>query len=141
VAHIFTRKQRIARPPLAVWGHLADPRAMAKWMPGVNELTTADETGDLREGSVLVFKARGSERTSDVIDCEAPALLTLQSTQGSFTANYRYALEQAGEETDVTLQVTCSASGTARVLTPLIALAIRMADGGQLRRLKKAVEN
>ncbi len=140
MGEIFTRTVRIKRPPLAVWAHLADARVMAKWMPGVSDLDTGDETGELRQGGVLVFRTRGRERLSDIVDCEAPSLLTLQSTQGNFSAVYRYTLEQDGENTDVSLQVTCTAAGLARLAMPLIALAIRFSDGGQLRRLKRAVE-
>lgn len=138
--HLFTAKQRIAKPPLVVWGQLADVRMMPKWMSGVSSIETADETGDLGQGSTLVFKARGSERTAEVIDCEATSLLTIRSAQGQVVATYRYTLEPDGNGTRVELNAECDVAGAARLLFPLIKLAVRLSDGGQLRRLKRVAE-
>ncbi len=138
---ILTTKQRIAKPPLIVWGQLADTRAMAKWMPGVRAIDTAYESGHLREGSIVLFRARGAERQSEVLNCEAPSLLTLRASQGDFTATYRYSLEPAENGTLATLQVDCSATGMVRLMLPLIMMAIWMADGRQLRRLRRAAES
>lgn len=138
--HLFTAKQRIAKPPLVVWGQLADARAMSKWMSGVTSVETADETGDLGQGSTLLFKARGAERTADVLDCVAASLLTIRSTQGQVEATYRYTLEPDADGTRIELTAECTVAGAARLLFPLIKLAVRLSDGGQLRRLKRAAE-
>lgn len=137
---IFEAEARIERPAGEVWRHLTDPDLMTAWMTSIDDLKTADG-GPLREGSRLVFSARGAERDSDVVEFEAERRIALRSTQGPITATYRYEMRPAdGGATVVTLRADCVAKGLATLITPLLRPLIRRTDGNQMADLKRAVE-
>ena len=136
---IFQVEERIAAPPEVVWRHLSDPALMAAWMPGIEDMRSRDG-GPLRTGSALTFRARGAERSSSVAAFEPERLIALQSTQGAFTATYRYGLRAEGGATIVSLRAECSASGWMRLLAPLIRTLIRQSDRGQLALLRTCIE-
>jgi len=136
---IFEVEERIAAPTDVVWRHLSDPALMAAWMPGIEDMHSRDG-GPLQTGSELAFRARGAERSSSVAAFDPERLIALQSTQGAFTATYRYGLLANGSATVVTLRADCVASGWMRLLAPLIRVLIRRADSGQLARLRDYIE-
>ena len=102
-----------------VWRHLTTPELKGTWMPGVNDLRSADG-GTLGQGTVLRFDARGQTQESIVSTCEPMDLMVLTSVQGAFTATYRYTLERREAGTRLALTISCVATGAGRLVAPLI---------------------
>jgi uncharacterized protein YndB with AHSA1/START domain len=128
----FTRSTVIGAAPAMVWQTLTDFPDAPRWMPGTTDMRL---DGELRDGAVLHFTARGRPRRSVVTEVTADRSLTLTSTQGPVTAAYAYTLAPAGTGTRIDLVVDLTVSGVTRLLAPVIRAAVAREDGGQLDRL------
>ncbi len=128
----------VERPASDVWERLTDWKNAGRWMPGIDGMA-AD--GGTAVGTKLVFHARGKERSSTIVDSDAGRSIVLRSTQGGVTADYRYEVHDIdGRSARVTLVADCQVTGLWRLVSPLLRMAIRVADGKQLRLLKAVVE-
>jgi uncharacterized protein YndB with AHSA1/START domain len=138
---IFQVEETIAASPEDVWHHLTDPDCMTRWMAGAEDMRTVDGQ-PVRAGSDIVFSARGKERHTRVTEFEQHQCMTLRSTQGPVTAEYRYRIVETTErrKTTISLQANCTARGVTRIFMPLLKPMIRKADGNQLSDLKRLVE-
>lgn len=134
----FLLEERIEADPAVVWRHLTIPALMQEWMPGISRLRTQDD-GPLKAGSSFRFQSRGSERSSDVVECRAGEALALRSTQGPITATYTYGVAADGAGTRVTLTIDCVARGAAKMIAPVIRAMMRRAEASHLSRLGRAV--
>ena len=134
----FAVETTIARPAEAVWTVLTDWERMPQWMSGID---TAHLEGAAGPGATLQLHARGKDRTSEVTRYEANQELVLRSTQGRVTADYTYTLTPAGDSTRVSLVAEFSVDGVLRLLWPLLKIAVRLTDAGQLKALKALVES
>ena len=132
-------EEEIQMPASAVWERLTDWENAGKWMPGVEGMA-AD--AQMAAGTKLVFHARGSERSSTIIHCDAGKSIVLRSVQGGVTADYRYEVHDIdGRSTRVTLVADCHVTGLWwRIVSPLLRIAIRSTDGKQLRRFREMIE-
>lgn len=132
-------EERINRPAQEVWEALTDWGNAHKWMPGVDEMSADGETA---AGTNLTFRARGTDRSSVVVHCEAGESIVLQSVHGGVTADYRYEVYDIdGRSSRVTLVADCQFTGLRwRLCSPLLYIAIRLTDGKQLRLLKTMIE-
>ena len=139
MSRTFAVEETIQRPATQVWEALTDWSNAHRWMPGIEGMTADGET---TEGTKLIFRARGAERLSTIAHCDAGRSIVLRSVQGSVTADYRYEIHALDEHSArVTLVADCQISGLLmRVASPLLRIAIKMADGKQLKLLKAAVE-
>ncbi len=122
-----------------VWRHLTVPELMGGWMRGVQNLRTAHGSV-IEQGTILLFEARGKTRQSRVDTCIPLQTLVLTSTQGSFTATYRYDLTGDSRGTRLSLSINCSAAGPMRIAAPLISLLAWLSDKSHPSLLKQAVE-
>ena len=132
-------EEEIRRPVAEVWDALTDWGNAHKWMPGVEGMSAEGETA---AGTKLTFRARGAERSSEIVHCDAGKSIVLRSVQGGVTADYRYEVHDlGGRSTRVTLVADCQVTGLLlRIVSPLLRIAIRMSDGKQLRLLKAMIE-
>ena len=132
-------EEEIRRPADEVWDALTDWKNAHKWMPGIEGMEAEGETAT---GTKLTFHARGSERSSEIVHCDAGKSIVLRSVQGGVTADYRYEVHDVdGRSTRVTLVADCQVTGLLLpIVSPLLRIAIRMSDGKQLRMLKAAIE-
>ena len=132
-------EEEIRRPAAEVWEALTDWQNAHKWMPGIEGMTAEGETA---AGTKLTFRARGAERSSQIVHCDVGKSIVLRSVQGSVTADYRYELHDIdGRSTRVTLVADCQVTGLfCAIVSPLLRIAIRMSDGKQLRLLKAMIE-
>ncbi len=125
-------------PASEVWKGLTDWENTNRWMPGVEGMAADGETA---EGTKLVFRARGKERSSTIVHCDAGTSIVLRSTQGGVTADYRYEVHDIdGRSARVTLVADCHVTGLWRIVSPLLRIAIRSTDGKQLRLFKSMIE-
>jgi uncharacterized protein YndB with AHSA1/START domain len=137
---ILVDEETIEAGPDLVWRHLTTPELMTAWMPGIESMRTRDG-GPLRAGSELIFRARGADRVSDVVEYRAGERLTLRSSQGPYTATYVYEIARDGAVTRIRLRAECSAKGAAKFIVPFIRAMIRRVDGAQLKALKTQMAN
>lgn len=139
MARTISVSETIDRPPDEVWAVLTDWPGAVRWMNGIESMSI---DGDTVEGARVHFFTRGQDRESVIIHCEPGRSVTLRSQQGGVTADYRYSIEAAGESSSlVSLEADCQFSGLQYLLLgPLIRLAIRRTDGGQIAALKRVVE-
>lgn len=109
------------------------------WMNGITSLENASSE-ELKEGTRYVFLARGKKHTTTITEFEPMKKVTMTSIQGKFRADYTYLFTGSDENTEVILVAKCEASGFSKILSPVIKIAIRKSDGGQLENFKKAFE-
>jgi uncharacterized protein YndB with AHSA1/START domain len=124
----FTATRLVDHPADEVWRQLTDWDRAAGWL-GVDSIR-AD--GPTEVGTTLRFVTRDKERTSEIAAVEPGRSITLRSTQGGVTADYRYTVEPAGDASRVSLAADVRASGVWALAGPLIRMAIRRTDSGQL---------
>ena len=132
-------EEEIPRPAAEVWEALTDWENAHRWMPGIEGMAADGETA---AGTTLIFRARGAERSSAIVHCDAGKSIVLRSVQGGVTADYRYEVQDIdGRSTRVTLVGDCQVSGLWwRIVSPLLRIAIRLTDGKQLKLLKAMIE-
>ncbi|MEN9577506.1 MAG: hypothetical protein RJA70_515 [Pseudomonadota bacterium] len=125
--------------PDVVWAVMTDWRKSAYWI-GVENLRLADPNKPEREGTRLLFTARG-QQTTVIRAWEPGRKLTLESVQGGVTATYCYTLASGSGQTQVNLTAECSAIGFIwRALLPLIARVMAWTDKKQLAALKRLTQ-
>lgn len=128
----------IGRPIDEVWEVLTNWDRAHEWMGSIDWIRADGETVP---GTTLTFRAQGKDRTSQLAAMEPGKSLLLRSTQGGVTADYLYRLERAGTgQTRASLVAECRTSGLWRLVGPLLKVAVRRADGGQINNLKTVVE-
>jgi uncharacterized protein YndB with AHSA1/START domain len=137
MARSFYVEETISKPASEVWAAITDWDSAHEWMRGIDRMEADRETA---EGTKLTFYARGAERESSVARFEPGHLIVLRSVQGGVTADYTYEVHPQGDETRVTLLAECSFTGLWKIAAPMIRVAIKMTDGGQLKDLKGFVE-
>ena len=136
---VFAVEATIARPADEVWQALTDWSSAHRWMAGVDWLKAE---GEAAVGTRITFRSRGQDRTSTIAAWQPGRSFVLRSEHGGVTADYEYAIEaSAAESTRVTLTAECRMQGPWRFLAPLIRMAIRKADSGQLAALKQLLES
>ena len=138
---VFEVSQKISASPDVVWRHLTEPALMGVWMFGDEKSVRSVNEEALERGSLIVFKARGAERKSEVIEFEERERIALHSAQGSISATYVYDLVPERSGSFVTLKASCDAYGMGKLVAPIVRPLMRAADGKQLEALKKAVES
>lgn len=139
----FHAEATIDRPVDEVWAVLTDWSGLDRWMDGIDDVR-AD--GTTVAGTSLTFRSRGKDRTSTLLEVVDGTSVTLRSTQGGVTADYRYVLSPAPSPdgvagvTRATLDAECTATGLFRPMHGIITRAMARADGGQMDALKALVE-
>lgn len=134
----FEVETTINHPADQVWATLTDWEKAPAWMNGIDSIRAE---GDTAVGTKIVFHTRGKDRTSEIVQCEPGREVVLRSVQGGVTADYAYRLEPVGESaTKVSLVADCTSEGLMwKVMSPMISIAMKMSDGGQLEALKKVM--
>ena len=134
----FAVEATIAKPADQVWQALTDWSNAHRWMAGVDWLKAEGEAG---VGTRLTFRARDQDRTSTITSWQPRRSFVLRSEHAGVTADYEYTSEaSSADATRVTLTANCRMRGPWRFLAPLIRMAIRKADSGQLAALKQMLE-
>lgn len=140
----FTAERFIDAPPDRVFAQASDPARMHQWMPGVSSVRPADNAAmaaGKRFRIVLETRGRGGEREMTLTRWEPYQCFALSSQQDSVTAEYVYSFAADGDGTLVTLDATCTASGTfMKLLHPLIVRLMARHDRPQVDLLKQMVE-
>ena len=136
----------IDRPRDIVAGFAADPSRAPDWYVNI-EAVEWQTPPPLRIGSRLAFVARFLGRrlayTYEIVELVPGERLVMRTAEGPFPMETTYTWEPApGREgsTRMTLRNRGEPSGFARVTAPLMAAAMRRANGNDLERLKSLLE-
>ncbi|MFD9942653.1 SRPBCC family protein [Nonomuraea sp. NPDC059023] len=131
----------IDRPARDVWQILTDWERAPRWMTGVESMRAESGT---RIGSTIIFNARGKTRTSEIADLDEGRSITLVTIQGGVTARYVYRLEPLDDAARTRAHLTADLATTGfpwTLFAPLIRMAVRRTDAGQLHALRATAEN
>ena len=137
----FEASAHIARSPAEVWAWLTDWPRMPDWMMGIDHMEL-DGEGPVGAGTRLRFRARGAERTSEIVAWSPPHRLVLRARQGGMSAVYAYDCTPEAGGTRLTLRASCEARGLGwRLAAPLIGYLMERVDSKQPMALKYLVED
>lgn len=137
---IFSEKVVIDSTLQEVWNYFIHlDHNGEKWMPGISKIEK-ESSGDITSGTKFSFYTRGKAHTSTITEIEEENKATLTSVQGGFRADYTYTFQRGSEGTEITLQANCEAKGFSKMFAPLVKVAIKKADSGQLTHFKEAFE-
>lgn len=138
---IFTESIIIDSRLESVWNYFVNLEENAtKWMNGIPSMEK-ETPGVIKEGTNFVFQARGKEHSTTISEFDPMKKIMLTSIQGSFQADYLYIFTNQGNSTKIALIAKCKAKGASKILSPLIKMAIKKSDSGQLANFKKAFIN
>lgn len=138
MAATFSAESTIDRPAAEVWAALTRWEDAPEWMSGIDSMIAG---GPTEVGTKLTFRARGKERSSEIVALDEGRSVVLRSVQGGVSADYEYGVEPVDQSTSrVALVAECSTSGWWTLVSPFIGLAIRRTDGVQTEALKRWIE-
>ena len=135
----------IARDRDAVSAYAADPDNATAWYANIESVAWRSPR-PLAVGSRLAFAARFMGRrleyTYEVIEHEPGRRLVMRTSEGPFPMETTYTWDDApGGGTRMTLRNRGEPAGFARVAAPLMEAAMRRANGKDLARLKRLLED
>ena len=133
----------IAGPRAEVAAYACDPDNATEWYENI-EAVEWRSPKPLAVGSRLAFVARFLGRrlayTYEVRELAPGERFVMSTAEGPFPMETTYSWEDAGEGTRMTLRNRGEPSGFGRVAAPVMAAAMRRANGKDLRRLKQLLE-
>ncbi len=134
----------INRPRFTVASYAADPSNATEWYVNIKSVEWKTPP-PLGVGSRLAFVAQFFGRrlayTYEIIEFVSNERLVMRTAEGPFPMETTYTWEpQSEEQTRMTLRNRGEPSGFSRVFAPLMAAAMRRANGKDLARLKALLE-
>jgi uncharacterized protein YndB with AHSA1/START domain len=139
-----TSEVLIERPPGVVFAYVCDPANATAWHANV---ASAEWRTDPRVhvGSQVAFVAdflgRRLEYVYELVEVEPGEKLVMRSVEGPFPLETVYTFEETREgHTRMTLRNHGEPSGVSKLMTPMIATALRSANEKDLGRLKAILE-
>lgn len=131
----------IARPPADVFAFLADGTNGPRWRTGV--LDVAHKSGEGR-GTVYAQGVKGPFGRRVAADYELTAYepdtrIAFRAIAGPERPEGSYDLEPAGDGTRVTFSLSCTPTGFARLMAPMVAKTMR-SEVAQLDRLREVLD-
>jgi len=133
---------QIARPAADVFAFLADGTTNTQWRAGVTDISLKSGSG---EGAVSEQGAKGPFGRRVPADYEITAYepdrhIGFRAIAGPVRPEGSYELEPSDGGTRLTFTLSCSPSGFAKVMTPMVAKTMR-AEVAQLDRLRTILES
>jgi uncharacterized membrane protein len=134
----------IARPRAEVAAYACDPGNATAWYENIESVEWRTPP-PLAVGSRLAFVAsflgRRLDYTYEVRELDAGERFVMSTSEGPFPMETTYAFADAEDGTTrMTLRNRGEPAGFAKVAAPLIARAMKRANGQDLRRLKAILE-
>jgi uncharacterized membrane protein len=134
----------INRPRPAVASYASDPSNAPEWHVNIKsvEVKTPSPLGvGSRVAFVAEFLGRRLAYTYEIVEFVAAEKLVMRTAEGPFPMETTYTWEPEGEgQTRMTLRNRGEPSGFSKVVAPLMAAAIRRANGQDLAQLKALLE-
>jgi len=134
----------IARPPEQVAAYAVDPDNATEWYENIRSVEWRSPP-PLAVGSQVAFVAQFLGRrmayTYEIVELVPAERLVMRTAQGPFPMETTYAWAAVGDAaTRMTLRNRGEPAGFAKVTAPMMAAAMRRANGKDLRRLKAILE-
>jgi uncharacterized membrane protein len=134
----------IARPRADVAAYACDPGNATEWYENIKAVEWRSAP-PLRVGSrvafVAAFLGRRLDYTYEVRQLVPGERLVMSTDKGPFPMETTYEFsDAAGDATRMTLRNRGEPSGFSKMAAPLMAKAMRRANGADLRRLKALLE-
>jgi len=134
----------IARPPEQVAAYAVDPDNATEWYENIRSVEWRSPP-PLAVGSQVAFVAQFLGRrmayTYEIVELVPAERLVMRTAQGPFPMETTYAWTAVGDAaTRMTLRNRGEPAGFAKVTAPMMAAAMRRANGKDLRRLKAILE-
>jgi len=140
----YELSEKICRAPEDVFRFVADVRNAPKWVPGIKRIDVITD-GPVGLGSKLREIRQVRQRTGsvemEVTEFEPHERYGVSFMMGSYSASYQYRFLPEGTGTHAEFTCYVTANGLRRVLAPLIAMAMKRQDSGQMKMLKREIEN
>ena len=134
----------IERPPGVVSAYVCDPGNAALWHGNIKSAEWKSEPV-VRVGSRVAFVAeflgRRLDYTYELIEFVPGEKLVMRSVEGPFPMETSYTFEETRDaHTRVRLRNHGEPSGVSKMMTPMIATAMRAANDKDLANLKEILE-
>jgi hypothetical protein len=135
----------IARPRADVAAYAVDPDTATEWYENIKAVewrTPPPLEVGTRLAFVAAFMGRRLEYTYEVREHVPGERFVMSTSEGPFPMETTYAFEDAGAgATTMTLRNRGAPSGFGKVAAPVMAAAMRRANGKDLRRIKEILES
>jgi uncharacterized protein YndB with AHSA1/START domain len=134
----------IARPRAEVAAYACEPDNATEWYENIKAVEWRSPR-PLAVGSRLAFAAaflgRRLEYTYEVRELVPGERFVMSTAEGPFPMETTYTFEEAGDgATRMTLRNRGEPAGFAKIAAPVMARAMRRANGQDLKRLKEILE-
>jgi uncharacterized membrane protein len=134
----------IARPRGEVAAYACDPDNATSWYRNIKSVQWLSEP-PLTIGSQIEFTAeflgRSLTYTYEVVVHEPGERFTMRTAEGPFPMQTTYAWRDTPAGTQMTLRNAGEPAGFGKVAAPAMAIAMRRANGKDLRVLKQVLES
>ena len=134
----------IARPRADVAAYACDPDNATEWYENIKSVEWRSPRPlavGTRLGFVASFLGRRLDYTYEVRELVPGERFVMSTAEGPFPMETTYSFEEAGDgATRMTLRNRGEPAGFAKVAAPVMARAMRRANGQDLRRLKELLE-
>lgn len=134
---------RIALPRPEVARYATDWRNDPIWIGAISEARLVSEAPfgvGARVARVASFLGRRMEYVNEVVEYDPEARLVMRSVKAPFPMTVVYEFEDADGGTLMRIWARGDASGFYRLAGPVLSRAVRRSIGGDLARLKAALE-
>ncbi|HUE85219.1 MAG TPA: SRPBCC family protein [Vicinamibacterales bacterium] len=134
----------IERPPGVVSAFACDPANAPLWYGNIKRVEWQSEpvvVVGARVAFVAEFLGKRLQYTYEVVEFEPGERLVMRAADGPFPMETIYTFEETREgQTQMTLRNHGEPSGMSRLMTPMIATAMRSANTKDLAKLKEILE-
>ncbi|MEO8035386.1 MAG: SRPBCC family protein [Acidobacteriota bacterium] len=139
-----TSEAVIVRPRAVVFSYAADPGNAPHWYVNIKEVEWITEP-PLGPGSRVAFVAQFLGRriayTYEIVELVPGERLTMRTAEGPFPLETTYTFADVAGGTRMTLRNHGTPSGFSAIAAPMMAAAIRRANGKDLKLLKSILES
>lgn len=139
----YKLSEHIDSSPDSVFEFVSDPENAPTWLPGVTRMEPITD-GPVGVGAKLRETRQVRQRTGsvemEVTAFDPPARYSTSFMMGEYRASYEYSFRPEGSGTLAEFTCVVRGSGLRSVLAPLIAMAMKRQDSGQMAMLKQAIE-
>jgi uncharacterized membrane protein len=134
----------IERPPGVVSAYACDPMNAPEWYANIKSVEWRSDP-IVHVGSRIAFVAeflgRRLEYTYEIVEFEPGKRFVMRTAEGPFPMETSYSFEETREgHTQMTLRNHGEPSGVSKLMTPMIAAAMRSANEKDLAKLKQILE-
>lgn len=136
-----TNTIEIARPPAEVFAFLADGTNDRRWRGGVLDIRLRSGTGEgaIYEQGVKGPFGRRVPADYEVTHHEPDRQIAFRAIAGPVRPEGSYELKPTDRGTQITFTLSCTPTGIAKLMTPMVAKTMR-AEVAQLDRLRTLLE-